>query len=77
MNIYDEVFDELQEYVNEYGMDYYATNHFPKTMEFIEHAKKEHELLGWYRLLPNSNWTTWVRAMQNIKKLEKELEEMK
>ncbi len=51
MNLYDEAIEELQDYINEYGMDYYATNHFPKTIKAIERAKKEHELLGLYQYL--------------------------
>lgn len=39
MNKYEEVKRELQEYVNEYGMDYYAQNHFPKTMKLIQEAE--------------------------------------
>jgi glutamate synthase domain-containing protein 2 len=48
MNLYDEAIEELQGYIGEYGMDYYATNHFPKTIKALERAKKEHELFGLY-----------------------------
>jgi hypothetical protein len=39
MNKYDDVKNELQEYINVYGMDYYQTNHFPITTKFIKQAE--------------------------------------
>ena len=44
--IYDEAMKELQDYINEYGMDYYATNHFPKTIKALERAKKVEEFIS-------------------------------
>ena len=50
MNIYDEAIEELQNYIGEYGMDYYDTKHYPITTKALERAKRVEELLRLYEL---------------------------
>lgn len=50
-SIYDEALKELQAIISEYGMDYYETEHFPKTTKALEQAQKQEKLLGLYKEL--------------------------
>lgn len=93
MSPYDEAMKELQDYINEYGMDYYDTKHYPITIKALERAKKVEELLGLYRIKDMFSETyisrdfSILRGQEVIDTLrsireeinikEKELEEMK
>lgn len=68
MSIYDEALEELQDYVNEYGMDYYATKHFPKTITALKQAKQlEQDVKRYFELnnLPDDKYTIIVVREHN------------
>jgi len=50
----EQVMEELQYYISEFGMDYYIEikngKHFPVTTAYLSQQEKKDELLGLYRL---------------------------
>ena len=88
-DIYDEAKEELQSYIEEYGIDYYATDHFPKTIKALERAKKVEELVKFYEVLvhdyeqlletkDNKGWSLLRFHIIELKRIiDKKLEELK
>ena len=86
-DIYDEGIKELQDYINEYGMDYYGTKHYPVTIKALERAKKVEKLVELFKQLSVVNYNMAItQGSENyyenkrailIKKIKASEEELK